>query len=247
MTTEAVSQVNWRPPSVAPVRVGQILAGKYRVENVLGIGGMGVVVAAQHVQLGQRVALKFLNDEVCARPEAVDRFMREARAAVQIQSEHVARVTDVGQLENGSPYIVMEYLEGTDLAAVLRSRGPLPVEEAVDYVLQAAEAIAVAHRLRIVHRDLKPANLFLTQRPDESSLVKVLDFGISKALDGSMGALSGLTTNSAVNVIGSPLYMSPEQFKSAKDVDTRSDIWSLGVIIHELVTGAYPFYAETDR
>src|SRR6266498_3717993 len=151
---------------MTPVQEGQVLAGKYRVERVLGVGGMGVVVAALHIQLDERVALKFLLPEALGNPEAVARFAREARAAVKIKSMHVARVTDVGTLETGAPYMVMEYLEGGDLSQVLQSRGALPVEEAVEYVLQAAEAIAHAHVLGIVHRDLKPANLFLIRRPD---------------------------------------------------------------------------------
>jgi serine/threonine protein kinase len=224
-----------------PVREGDVLAGKYRIERVLGQGGMGVVVAAHHVQLAQRVALKFLLPEACANGEAVARFLREARAAVQIQSEHVARVSDVGQLENGSPYMVMEFLHGSDLGAVLSTRGPLPIADATDYLLQAMEAVAEAHAIGIVHRDLKPANLFLTSRRDGSALVKVLDFGISKATQGE-GGLS-LTSTSAV--MGSPLYMSPEQVRSAKDVDARADIWALGVILHELLVGAPPFHADT--
>jgi hypothetical protein len=224
-----------------PVREGEVLAGKYRIERVLGRGGMGVVVAAHHVQLAQRVALKFLLPEACANGEAVARFLREARAAVQIQSEHVARVSDVGQLENGSPYMVMEFLQGSDLGATLAERGPLPIPEALDYLLQAMEAVAEAHSIGIVHRDLKPANLFLTRRRDGSPLVKVLDFGISKATQGE-GGLS-LTTTSAV--MGSPLYMSPEQVRSAKDVDARADIWALGVILQELLVGAPPFLADT--
>ena len=143
---------------------GSVLDSKFRVERVLGKGGMGIVVAAMHLQLARRVALKFLLPEVCVNPDAVDRFLREARAAVQIQSEHVARVIDVGKLSSGAPYMVMEYLDGSDLGQVLRARGTLPITEAVDYVLQACEAIAEAHVLGIVHRDLKPANLFLTRK-----------------------------------------------------------------------------------
>src|SRR6478752_489071 len=161
---------------------GEVLAGKYRIERVLGQGGMGIVVAATHLQLGERVALKFLLPEALSNPLAVERFAREARAAVKIKSEHVARVSDVGTLENGAPYMVMEYLDGSDLAAWLTQRGRLPVEQAVEFVLQASEAIAEAHSLGIVHRDLKPANLFVTRRPDGALSVKVLDFGISKRL-----------------------------------------------------------------
>ena len=163
------------------VRQGDILAGKYRVERVLGAGGMGVVVAAHHVQLDKRVAIKFLLPEAMGNAEAVERFAREARAAVKITSEHVARVIDVGTLETGAPYMVMEFLEGHDLAQWVRLRGPLPLDQAVDFVLQACEAIAEAHALGIVHRDLKPANLFIVRGADAMHAVKVLDFGISKA------------------------------------------------------------------
>jgi serine/threonine-protein kinase len=223
---------------------GSVLDSKFRVERVLGRGGMGIVVAATHLQLARRVALKLLLPEVCTRADAVDRFLREARAAVQIQSEHVARVTDVGKLSSGEPYMVMEYLDGSDLGQVLRARGTLPVMEAVDYVLQACEAIAEAHGLGIVHRDLKPANIFLTRRADRSALIKVLDFGISKALQGGILAESASATASAV-IMGSPQYMSPEQTISSRDVDIRTDIWSLGMILHELLTGSPMFAAES--
>jgi serine/threonine-protein kinase len=152
--------------SRAGVREGDIIAGKYQVEKVLGVGGMGVVVAARHLQLEYKVALKFLLPEVLSNSEAVARFVREARAAVRIKSEHVARVTDVGTLENGAPYMVMEYLEGGDLAGWLEQRGPLPIDLAVEFVLQASVAVTEAHALGIVHRDLKPANLFCVRRSD---------------------------------------------------------------------------------
>jgi len=224
----------------SPVRQGDLLAGKYRVESVLGSGGMGVVVAAVHVELGQRVALKFLLPHALESGEAASRFLREARAAVKIDSEHVARVLDVGRLENGAPYMVMEYLEGTDLS--LHARGfSLAIEEAVDFVLQACAAMAVAHAVGIIHRDLKPANLFVTKRPDGSPLLKVLDFGISKM--SVMDAPAILTNTSAI--MGSPLYMSPEQGQSARNVDARTDIWSLGVILYELLTGRPPFPGES--
>jgi len=226
--------------NLAPVRAGDVLARKYRVERVLGVGGMGVVVAATHLQLSQRVALKFLLPAALANPGVVARFAREARAAAQIRSEHVARVLDVAELESGLPYMVMEYLEGRDLAQELEARGPLPVEEAVGHVLQACEAIAEAHAVGIVHRDLKPANLFLTRRADGSPTIKVLDFGISKSPIGPEGDLTRTQ-----GVMGSPYYMSPEQMTSSRDVDARTDIWALGVILYELLTGRCPFQAET--
>lgn len=230
---------------MTPVQAGAVLAGKYRVEKVLGQGGMGVVVAATHLQLGQLVALKFLLPEMLDSGEGVERFLREARAAVQIRGEHVARITDVGTLETGAPYMVMEYLDGTDLAALLRDSGPLPIALAVDYVLQCCEAIAESHSLGIVHRDLKPANLFLTQSPDGSALIKVLDFGISKVLGARMDGKDAGRLTATAAIVGSPLYMSPEQITSSRDVDFRTDIWSLGIILHELIAAQPPYMADT--
>ncbi len=221
---------------------GEILLGKYRVERELGRGGMGAVVAALHLELDERVAIKFLLPEFSGRPELVQRFVREAKAACRIKSDHIARVSDVGRLPSGEPYMVMEYLEGKDLEGVLEERGPLPVADAVDYVLQGMEAIAEAHSLHIVHRDLKPANMFLTRRADGSAWVKILDFGISKF---TSDASAGGAMTQTQGMMGSPLYMSPEQLQSAKDVDARADIWSLGVILYQLLTAAFPFNAET--
>jgi eukaryotic-like serine/threonine-protein kinase len=239
-----------RPLASAPagqVKVGDTLAQKYRVERVLGRGGMGVVVAARHKQLGEHVAIKFLLPESLASPDVVARFLQEGRAAVRIRSEHVARVLDVGTLPDGAPYLVMEYLDGLDLRKIVRRRGPLPIEEAVDLVLQACEAIAEAHSLGIIHRDLKPANLILTQRADGSSCVKVIDFGISKVQKRSAEETTsghGDMTESHV-MMGSPLYMAPEQMLSSKDADARSDVWSLASILHTLVTGQPPFRGDT--
>ena len=228
----------------AGVQPGQILLGKYRIERVLGVGGMGVVVAATHVTLEERVAIKFLLPDALQNAEAVARFLREARAAVRIKSEHVARVTDVGTLETGAPYMIMEYLDGGDLGALCKARGALPVEEAVEYLLQACEALAEAHGHGIIHRDLKPSNLFLVRRADGSPSVKVLDFGISKVTGmGSSGADLGMTKTTTI--MGSPLYMSPEQMASSRDVDVRTDIWALGAILFELLTGRVPFQADT--
>ncbi|WP_437497195.1 serine/threonine-protein kinase [Sorangium sp. So ce1099] len=223
------------------VREGQVLAGKYRVERVIGVGGMGVVVAATHLQLEERVAIKLLLPAAAHSRTLAERFVREARAAVKVKSEHVARVTDVGTLESGTPYMVMEYLSGSDLSDALRTGGPMPPQAAVEYVLQACEALAEAHAAGIVHRDLKPANLFLTRRADGSPCVKVLDFGISKVATG--GADPRITDTKAV--MGSPLYMSPEQLKSSRDVDARTDIWALGVILFELLAGEPPFDGAT--
>ena len=224
---------------LSTVNPGDVLGGKFRVERVLGEGGMGVVAAATHLKLGQTVALKFMLPAAMKYPENLARFEREARAAVRLKSDHVARVSDVGHLENGAPYIVMEYLEGEDLDAVVE-RGRLPIETSVDYVLQACEAVAEAHTLGIVHRDLKLKNLFLTKRLSGKPLIKVLDFGISKSVGDA-----DLSLTSTTQVLGSPNYMSPEQLRSARDVDHRTDIWALGVILHELLTGQVPFLADS--
>jgi len=222
------------------VEVGALLAGKYRIDRVLGQGGMGLVVAATHIHLAQRVALKFLLPEFLHDPSIVERFLREARASAALRGEYLCRVSDVGTLENGSPYIVMELLDGRDLAAVLAGNGPLPIDIASHYVLQACVALAEAHALGIVHRDLKPANLFLTKRPDGTQLVKVLDFGIAKAQHDTSFNLTR-----TASVMGSPGYMSPEQLRSSRDADVRSDIWALGVILYELVSGRPPYVAES--
>jgi len=228
----------------APVREGDVLDGKYLVERILGLGGMGVVVAARHLQLEQQVAIKFVLPHAVGDAEAMERFAREARAAVKLRSEHVARVLDVGTLANGAPYMVMEYLAGKDLGEMIESSGPLGHVDAVDYVLQACEAIAEAHSHGIVHRDLKPRNLFVTHGVDGKPLVKVLDFGISKQTAlGSSGKELSLTRTASV--MGSPNYMSPEQLKSSKLVDSRTDIWALGVILYEILTTRVPFEAET--
>ncbi|MFZ5891001.1 MAG: serine/threonine-protein kinase [Myxococcota bacterium] len=201
-----------------PIEEGQLVAGKYRIERVIGSGAMGVVVAAWHVELAQRVAVKFVRPEAMGVRDAEERFRREARAAARIRSEHVGRVMDVGTIDGGIPYMVMEFLEGQDLADEMLRRGPLPVPEAVSYVLEAIEALAEAHTAGIVHRDLKPANLFLARRADGTRIVKILDFGVSKATGTRPGDMA-LTQHAAM--IGSPLYMSPEQMRSARDVDAR--------------------------
>jgi eukaryotic-like serine/threonine-protein kinase len=233
-----------RPQS--PVEIGEVLAEKYRVERVLGVGGMGVVVEATHLDLQKRVALKFmLKGTGDPSGESVARFMREGRAAAGLHSEHVARVLDVGRLDTGEPYMVMEFLQGRDLSDLIRGDGPQPVDRAVSYVLQACEAIAEAHARGIVHRDLKPSNLFLTQRADGLALVKVLDFGISKVarVQGDHAAEASMTNTRAI--LGSPSYMSPEQVRSSKNVDARTDIWALGIILYELLTAKPPFEADS--
>jgi serine/threonine protein kinase len=223
------------------VITGALLAGKYRVEHVLGEGGMGVVVAATNEALRQRVAIKLLRSGALANAKALGRFEREARAAASLRSNHVARVLDVGKLEDGRPYMVMEYLEGQDLGDVIDRPGEMPVHEAVDYVLQACEAIAEAHAAGIIHRDLKPTNLFLSRTVDGRPLVKVLDFGISKMED----AAEDMSLTRTTEIIGSPSYMSPEQLRASKGVDVRTDIWAIGVILFELLTKKLPFQALT--
>ena len=223
------------------VAVGTVLARKYRVEKVLGIGGMGIVVAATHLDLREMRAIKLIRPDAI-NDQAIERLLREARAVVRLKSEHVAEVYDLGRLESGTPYIVMELLEGQDLSAMLKARGPLPIADAVLYVTQACHAVAEAHALGIVHRDLKPGNLFVTRRQDGSECVKVLDFGISKD---TKSVRYDPEMTGAQDLMGSPLYMSPEQMRSARKVDPRADVWALGAILYKLLTGRAPFQAPT--
>ena len=226
--------------------VGEVIAGKYRVDSVVGTGGMGIVLCATHLGLGQQVAIKVLtvHDEDQRRDEARERFLREGRATAALVSDHVVRVHDVGTLDSGAPFMVMELLRGQDLARVVQQQGPLSVELACDCVRQAAEAIACAHAQGIVHRDLKPSNLFLTRRSDGTPLVKVLDFGISKSTNAEQERVMGELTAER-SVLGTPFYMSPEQVRDAKKVDQRTDIWSLGLILHELLSASPAFEGTT--
>lgn len=226
------------PTAVALPDTGAVIGGKYALTRVIGEGGMGVVYEATHLKLRQRVALKLLLPDLLARPDVVARFEREARAALSLSGEHVARVLDVDTLPDGLPYMVMEYLEGRDLAAELAARGPLPVHEAVGYVLQACEAMTIAHRAGTVHRDLKPGNLFLAAQGEGRVVIKVIDFGISKIAD------EEISVTATFSALGTAPYMSPEQVRSAKNADARSDIWSLGVMLHELIAGKPPFEGE---
>jgi Protein kinase domain len=221
---------------------GTVLVDKYQVESVVGSGGMGVVLSAIHLMLGSRVAIKVLRRPG---PSEIARFLREARVSAQLRNPHIARVFDFGQLPNGAPFLVMEYLEGRDLAKCIE-QAALSVPVAVDYVLQACDALAQVHALGIVHRDLKPANLFLADDDQGRSIVKVLDFGIFKSIAGSALHV-GLTSTQLTGqhaLIGSPVYMSPEQMR-ADEVDARSDVWALGVILYELTTRALPFGERT--
>jgi len=223
------------PPPVAP---GDVVANKYRIVRELGRGGMGVVHAADHLQLPQQVAIKCLLSG--ASSTAVVRFEREARIVVRMRSEHVCRVLDIGSLQSGEPFIVMELLEGQDLAEHVLEEGPLDVVDAVDYILQACEALMEAHSLGVVHRDLKPSNLFLSRRLDGSGIIKVLDFGISKSVTTEHDELTQSGT-----LLGSPRFMAPEQLVSAKRVTPQTDVWALGVVLHELLTGQAAFEGAT--
>jgi len=221
---------------------GDVLAGKYRIEAILGEGGMGIVLRATHIDLGRQVAIKVIRPELAHSEEAIARMLLEAQAAACVRSEHVARVLDFGRLESGAPYLVLEYLEGRDLMQVLRDRGRISPHVAVDFILQACAGLSEAHHAGIVHRDLKPENLFVTQRSDGSPLVKVLDFGISKRLDAKA---RGAARTNPTELMGSPMYMAPEQMQGSTEIDARTDIWALGVVLYELCTGESPFFAET--
>jgi eukaryotic-like serine/threonine-protein kinase len=226
------------------VAIGDVIANKYKVERLLGMGGMGCVVSARHEPLGHEVAIKVMVPELCKSDEAVARFLREARAAANLLGDHVVRVLDVDTMPGGAPFMVMELLEGHDLARELDA-GPLPVRDTVDYVLQACEALAEAHALGIVHRDLKPANLFRARRADGSVVIKVVDFGVSNMVPTGAESSSAVRLTDTKSLLGSPSYMSPEQVRDPKTVDPRSDIWSLGVIVHELLTGTTPFGSDS--
>ncbi|MBX3154874.1 MAG: serine/threonine protein kinase [Deltaproteobacteria bacterium] len=217
---------------------GSVLLEKYRVDEVLGTGGMGRVVRASHLYLQQPVAIKILLPQMAENAETVSRFLREAQATVKLRSEHIARVMDVGTMPNGTPFMVMEYLDGNDLNQILRHHGPQRAAVVVDLMLQACEGMAEAHAIGIVHRDIKPSNFFITRRPDGSMLLKILDFGISKTPVG-VTELTGSQT-----VIGTPTYMAPEQMRSGRHADARSDVWSMGIVMYQLVSGRPPFIGE---
>jgi serine/threonine protein kinase len=227
-------------PTASALQTGQIIAERYLVGDVLGGGGMGVVRAGTHVLLGTPVAIKVIHSELKGDSEVVHRFINEARAAAALKGEHIARVFDVGALESGEPYLVMEQLEGVTLDQYLAGRGPLTRVEAVNIVLQVCEGLAEAHAAGLVHRDIKPGNLFLARRPDEQFSLKILDFGIAKRLDTVSPALTDPGKS-----LGSPWYMSPEQMLTPSSVDAHADVWSLGVLLFELLTARLPFEGES--
>jgi serine/threonine protein kinase len=229
------------PEVPAPVFPGQVIGDRYVIGSVIGEGGMGVVCLATHVHLGTPVAVKLIRADLQHDPDSIVRFRNEARAAAALKGEHIARVYDFGQLDSGEPYLVMEHLEGMGLDAFLAERGPLAVAETADIVLQACEGLAEAHAVQLVHRDIKAANLFLARRPDGQFVLKILDFGIAKRLVD--GALNGVTNPKTS--VGSPWYMPPEQMLDPTRVDQRADVWSLGVLIYELLTQEYPFNGDS--
>ncbi|RYE86113.1 MAG: serine/threonine protein kinase, partial [Myxococcales bacterium] len=225
---------------------GEVIAEKFRIERVLGQGGMGVVLAATHLQLGHEVAIKCLLPEVAQQPETLARFVQEARTCARLRSENIVRVHDVGTLPSGAPFIVMELLDGLDLAEHLARRGPLPIDEVVGYLRDVCEGLAVAHAAGIVHRDLKPSNLFVVPRPSGArGTVKILDFGISKLLDPPPAAVDSLGRTASNGMLGTPYYMAPEQILDPGSVTGQTDLWSLGVVLVELCSGVRPFVGDT--
>lgn len=249
---EQISQARRREDD-GRVRPGDIVDEKYRVEGVLGEGGMGYVVSARHLHLDQKVALKFMHQAIVTR-DSKRRLLREARSVAGLRSRHVARVLDLGTHRDGTPYIVMEHLEGIDLCQLVEERGALPPRDACEYVMQACEALAEAHARGIIHRDLKLGNLFLTRGFGGEPVVKVLDFGVSKApehgdeafeLTQVDGASHDDALTQATDVLGSPRFMAPEQLLGARHADAQSDVWSLGVILFALLTGHLPFLGES--
>jgi eukaryotic-like serine/threonine-protein kinase len=233
------------PQAPALPSVGELVNGKYRVDGTAGAGGMGVVLIATHVELGHRVAIKVLAHDGGTNDTAVERFLREGKAAASLRSDHVVRIYDVGRLESGIPFMVMELLIGEDLGSYVSAHGPVEPTQAVDWILQACNAIAEAHASGIIHRDLKPANLFLTQRSDGSDCVKVLDFGISKRLTSPDTDPCQANLTATRQIVGSPAYMSPEQVRNTRDVDHRVDIWALGMTLYEFLSGRPAFFADT--
>ncbi len=237
---EGSSALPSAPPRPGIPAVGEVVAGRYRITGVLGEGGMGIVLAAEHATLGEPVAIKVMLAEAASSDEARERFLREARATARIHSDHVVRILDVGTTDRGAPFLVMERLVGQDLQQRLEEQGALPFAHVVPLILQACAGLAAAHAMKIVHRDVKTQNLFVTRRNDGSEQVKVLDFGIAKAGMVSSSSLDKSLTNTAAS-FGTPTHMSPEQVRSSKDVDARADVWAIGVVTYELLSGRLPF------
>ena len=229
------------PEGDVPVAAGEVIGGRYVVEGMLAEGGMGVVCLGRHTELEQRVAIKFLRETYARTDSLVQRFLNEARAAATLKSEHVVRVMDVGQLETGRPYLVMEHLEGTDLEAEVTKSGPFDVDRAIRYALEVCEALTEAHSCGIIHRDIKPENLFLANVGNGRQIVKVVDFGLAKRID----TPQRVVTTGPQDSMGSPCYMSPEQITTPHQIDARTDVWSLGVVLYRLLSGAMPFDGTT--
>lgn len=223
-----------------PIRVGDLLAGKYRAERVQQQSALGITLEAMHEQLGQRVSIRVSSADPRAYPEASARFLRGARLAVRFQNAHTARIIDVGTLDSGAPYIASELLTGSDLRRVLRVREVLPVSEAVDYTLQACEALADAHAHGLVHKNLEPSNMFVVRRETERQLI-VLNFCLS---DDPLSD-AAINLGSTQHATQSLAYLAPEQIRDPASVDARVDIWALGALLHEMLSGAAPFRAET--
>lgn len=230
-------------PSVVVPAPGDLIAGKYRVERMLGEGGMGVVVLAARLSDDAPVAVKVLRAEARRDRESVIRFEREARALMKMSGEHVARILDFGETESGARFIAMEYLDGNDLSRESKLRGPLPLAEAIDHIAQACEALADVHAAGVVHRDLKPANLFLVRGSKGERRIKLVDFGIAKMTGADSDGETTLTTTASF--VGSPSYMSPEQMINPRRVDFRTDIWALGVTLYRLLTRTAPFAGDS--
>ncbi|MFO8074132.1 MAG: serine/threonine-protein kinase [Polyangia bacterium] len=222
-------------------RVGTVLDGKYDLTRLLGEGGMGAVFEATHTLIGRRLAVKFLHPQFATSEEVIERFHREAQAAARIGHENIIDVTDMGMADDGAPYIVMEFLEGTDVRGLIEEGGAVPVKRAAHIMVQALSALQAAHEAGIIHRDLKPDNIFLTQKSTNPDYVKLLDFGISKFRALESDDVKGLTQTGTV--LGTPHYMSPEQARGDQDISARSDIYAMGVILYQMLTGQLPFDA----
>ena len=234
-------EADFRPP----VKPGDLLVGKYRIEELIGTGGIGFVMSATNVGLDEKVALKFLRPEFLSSDEAVHRFTNEARLAAKIQHPNVARVLDIESADEVGPFIVMELLVGRDLNQILQQEGPMPVARAVDYVLEACAALSAAHARDIVHRDVKPDNLFVAHQQQGADVLKILDFGISKQTLRRTEAGRNSALFRTITGLGSPSYMSPEQIRACPDIDGRADVWSLGCVLYELLTARHAFDAPT--